>query len=132
MGGVAEDAQNHQNALSKMEALKTRIADLEKLISVEEQATSGAAGDDDGSASASSSVANMASMLLPQDQQHLAQELEDDQEIEISNDASYLSFLSIMGEQEREIDRREREAANEKADKLKTLIGNLESLTTDD
>ena len=133
MGGVAEDAQNHQNALSKMEALKTRIADLEKLISVEEQATSGAAGDDDGSASASSSVANMASMLLPQDQQHLAQELKDDHSLaESDKDASFLSFLSYIGEQEGEMMRREREAANEKADRLKALIGNLESLTTDD
>ena len=134
MGGVAEDARDHQNALSKMEALKTRIADLEKLVSVEEQATSGAAGEhDDGSASASSSVANMASMLLPQDQQHLAQELKDDHSLaESDKDASFLSFLSYIGEQEGEMMRREREAANEKADRLKALIGNLESLTTDD
>ena len=133
MGGAAEDARDHQNTLVEIDDLKTRIADLEKLVSVEEEDTSGAAGDDDGSINVSSSSANMASMLLPQDQQHLALELEDDHAVAGSdNDASFLSFLSIMGDQEREIDRREREATNEKADKLKVLIGNLESLTSDD
>ena len=133
MGGAVEDARDHQNALVEIVDLKTRIADLEKLVSVEEEDASRAAGADDGPINVSSSSANMASMLLPQDQQHLAQELEDDHAVAGSdNDASFLSFLSIMGEHDEVILRREREAANEKADKLKDLIGNLESLTADD
>ena len=132
MGGVAEDARDHQMAVQEIDMLRNRIADLEKLVGGEEEAAGGSECGDESTPTSNRS-ARMASLLLPEDQRHLSGELDDDQEgaEEPDNEASFLSFLSMMGEQEEEIIRREREAAEEKADRLKVLIGNLESLADD-
>lgn len=131
MGGAAEDARDHLMAVQEMETLRSRIADLEKIVDGEEAACGGS-GSGDKSTPTSNRSASMASLLLPEDQRHLSQELNDDQEVvEPDNEASFLSFLSMMGEQEGEMMRREKEAAEEKANRLKTLIGNLESLADD-
>ena len=128
MGGAAEDARDHQMAVQEIEMLRSRIADLEKLVDGEE-AAGGGGGSGDESTPTSNRSASMASLLLPEDQQHLSQGLDDEEEVaEPNNEASFLSFLSMMGEQEGEMMRREREAAEEKANRLKALIGNLESL----
>ena len=114
--------------------LRSRIADLEKLVEGEEGGGGGGGGGSgDESTPISNRSASMASLLLPEDQRHLSDGLEDDdQEVaEPDNEASFLSFLSMMGEQEGEMMRREREAAEEKANRLKALIGNLESLADD-
>ena len=132
MGGAAEDARDHQMAVQEMEMLRSRITDLEKLVDKEEGA-GGGSGSGDESTPISNRSASMASLLLPEDQRHLSEGLEDDDRaaVEPDNEASFLSFLSMMGEQEGEMMRREREAAEEKANRLKSLIGNLESLADD-
>ena len=132
MGGAAEDARDHQMAVQEVEMLRSRIADLEKLVDKEEGAGGGSRSGDE-STPISNRSASMASLLLPEDQRHLSDGLEDDDRaaVEPDNEASFLSFLSMMGEQEGEMMRREREAAEEKANRLKSLIGNLESLADD-